>query len=230
MLYSISENKTASAETFTQAQTPVKSNLPVSVTLRKQLNVKQSKHEYKVIYGCIKIDNALVLTELNKTRLIICNADSTDIHHFPLPKNPNYITKIDSITVAVSCYELSIQDTTILIVNISTGSVISRFSTCGDCRGISYNDDNMYVVIRSMIKVMDLTGKVKRSIPLPLDDIRDISVNGDRLVCIKYTSVYCCSLDGKLIWEFENYDLQDLRRVTTDAEGMCMQLMGRQTL
>ncbi|CAG2236056.1 unnamed protein product [Mytilus edulis] len=212
----LNENTTTTEDSFTQAQTPVKYNLPVSVILRKQINIKKSTHENLSISSCIKTGNTLVFTDYNNNRLIICNSDGTDIHHIPLSYTPRYITEIDSNTVAVSCRFNS----TILIINISTRSVTSTINTSGLCYGISYNDNNLYVVIdRSIIHVMDLTGKVIRTIPLPTDDIYDITVDRDRLVCIDTTSIYCCSLDGKLMWKFKMDEFQDLRRVTTDNEG-----------
>ncbi|CAC5407290.1 TN [Mytilus coruscus] len=143
--------------------------------------------------------------------------DGTDIHHIPLSYKPYHMTEINSNTVAVSC----IFDRTILIINISTRSVTSTINTSGTCRGISYNDNNLYFVIdRSIIRVMDLTGEVIRTIPLPSDrSITNITVDRDRLVCRERTLIYCCSLDGKLMWEFKKDKFQDLRCVITDDEG-----------
>ncbi|XP_071147414.1 uncharacterized protein [Mytilus edulis] len=168
------------------------------------------------IDSCIQIGNTLVFTDSNNKRLIICNSDGTDIHYIPLSYQPYYITEIDSNTVAVSCRH----NNTILIINISTRSISSTINTSGLCYGISYNDNNLYVVIDwRIIHVMDLTGKVLRTIPLPTDDIFDITVHRDRLVCRERTSTYCCSLDGKVMWKFKMNGFQDLTRVTTDDEG-----------
>ncbi|CAC5426081.1 unnamed protein product [Mytilus coruscus] len=186
----LTENKPNKEEEFTQDQESVKTNLPVSVTLRQQFNIKQSKNEYLYITSCIKIGNTLVFTDRFNNRLIICNSDGTDIHHIPLSYEPRYMTVVNINTVAVSCRT----DRTILIINISTDSVTSTINTGGRCLGISYNDNNLYVVIDgSIIHVMDLTGKVIRIIPLPSYRIHDITVDRDRLVCIDYTSIYCCS-------------------------------------
>ncbi|CAG2223185.1 unnamed protein product [Mytilus edulis] len=212
----ISENEPIKEETFTHDQASDKNNLPVSLNLRKQFNIKQSTDEYLVITSCIKTGNTLVFTDFLNDRLIISNSDGTDIHHIPLSYKPWCITEIDSNTVAVSCR----YDRTILIIDISTRSITSTLKTSGYCEGISYNDNNLYVVIdNSIIHVMDLTGKVIRTIPLPSNDIRDITVDRDRLVCIDKTSIYCCSLDGKVIWQFEMDEFQDLTCVTTDNEG-----------
>ncbi|XP_076085121.1 uncharacterized protein LOC143055949 isoform X2 [Mytilus galloprovincialis] len=211
-----SENTTTTEDSFTQAQTPVKYNLPISVTLRQQLNIKKSENESLYIYNCLKTGNTLVFTDNENERLIICNSDGTNIHHIPLSDKPYYMTVVSSNTVAVSC----ILGKTILIINISTRSVTSTINTRGDCRGISYNDNNLYVVIdRSIIHVMNLQGKVNRTIPLPSDDIYDITIDKDKLVCIYEKSIYCCSLDGTLNWKFKKDEFQDLNRVTTDNEG-----------
>ncbi|XP_071144934.1 uncharacterized protein [Mytilus edulis] len=211
-----SKENTTTEELFTQAQTPVKYNLPVSVSLRQQFNQQKSDYEYLVISSCIKTGNTLVFTDCHNDRLIICHVDGTDIHHIPLSYKPLYIKVIDSNTVAVSC----IYDRTMLIINISTRSITSTINTSHSYGGISYNDNNLYVVINTrIIHVIDLTGKVIRTIPAPSDDIYDITVDRDRLVCIGNASIYCCSLDGKLMWEFKNDKFQDLTRVTTDNEG-----------
>ncbi|CAC5385844.1 unnamed protein product [Mytilus coruscus] len=202
-------------EEFAPDQTSVKTNPPVSVTLRQQFNIKKSENENPIIFSCIKIGNTLVFTDCDNNRLIICNSDGTDIHHIPLSYRPYHMTVVNSNSVAVSY-----SDRTILIINISTGSVTSTINTSGYCYGISYNDNNLYVVTdRSIIHVMDLRGKVIRTIPLPSYRITDITVDRDRLVCIGYTSIYCCSLDGKLIWKFEKDKFQDLDGVTTDNDG-----------
>ncbi|XP_052097337.1 uncharacterized protein LOC127732313 [Mytilus californianus] len=212
----IPKNEPNKEEAFTQDQTSVKTNLPVSVTLRQQFNIKKSKNKNPTIFSCTKIDNTLVFTDYRNNRLIICNSDGTYIHHIHLSYQPFYMTVVNINTVAVSCGHAR----TILIINISTGSVTSTINTSDNCYGISYNDNNLYVVIdRSIIHVMDLTGKVIRTIPAPSYDIWDITVDRDRLVCIDDSSIYCCSLDGKLIWNFKKDKFQDLRAVTTDDEG-----------
>ncbi|XP_071147130.1 uncharacterized protein [Mytilus edulis] len=199
-----------------QDQTSVKTNLPVSVTLRQQLNIKNSKNQNPMISSCIKIGNTLVFDDYLNEQLIICNSDGSDIDHISLSYEPRYITEIDSNTVAVSCI-----DCIILIINISTRSVTSTISKTRDnCWGISYNDTNLYVIIdKRTIHVIDLTGKVIRTIRVPPSLINDITVDRDRLVCKNNSTIYCCSLEGKLMWKFKKVKFRDLRGVTTDNEG-----------
>lgn len=203
--------------------------------MRKQLNIKRDDQSQN-IYSCIKIGNTLLFTDYINKRLIICNADGTDIHYIRLSYSPYAITKVDSNTVAVSC-----QSIIIFIINISTGSVTNEINTSRDCFGISYNDINLYVVIdRRLMYVMDLlceekrtlhlpskhivditvdkTCDEKRTIPLPSEHIVDITVDKNRMVIIERQSIYCCSLDGTQIWKTKKDNLKDLHSVTTDDE------------
>lgn len=174
------------------------------------MNVKPSSLD------CIKIDEKLVFADCDNKQLTICNYDGTKIHHIRLPYYPWQITQIDNNTVAVSCTD----DKTILITNISNCSVDSEIKTNESCWGISYNDNKLYVNIgKRIMDVMDLNGQVIRSVPLPSEGISDITVEKDRFVCSDLKSVFCCSLDGKVLWEFKNEKYEKLRRVTTDDEG-----------
>lgn len=67
--------------------------------------------------------------------------------------------------------------------------------------------------------MMDLTGKVTRTIPLPSYSTYYITVINGKLICIDSTSIYCCSLGGKQLWKFEERKYKDLRGLTTDGEG-----------
>ncbi|CAG2209328.1 unnamed protein product [Mytilus edulis] len=209
------ENITPIEEAFTKAQTAVKYNIHVSATLRKQLNLKELWENIVQPMSCLKIGNTLVFVDIFNRQLKICYSDSTVIRQFCLHFTPRYITEIDSSTVAVSCDEM-----TILIMNISSGSVIRTFNIDAFCWGISYHDNNLYVVMdESIIQVMDLTGKVIRTIPKPSGCIHDITVDRNRIVCIDVTSIYCCSLDGDHKWKFKKEKYHDFGRVTTDNEG-----------
>lgn len=189
----------------------------MSVYLRE--NIRLNEKECRQITDCSRIGTRLVFTDCS-FGLFICNTDTTDVHYIPLKSfRPYYITEVDSNTAAVSC---SIKNT-ILIINISTGSVTGTIETSSCCYGLSYDEDKLYVVVGcGNICVMDLTGKVIRKILLPLDtytNITDITVYRDKFVCIDRTSIYCCSLDGKEMWKFENFGYGELRRVTADSEG-----------
>lgn len=172
------------------------------------------------MWTCVKIGNKLVFADFNVDRLIVCNANGTDMVHIALSHRPWYLTEVDSNTVAISCTN----DSIILILYLSTQKVVGTINSSGHCYGISYYDDFLYVDIDgSKIQVMDLTGTVLRTIPLPSyddmsDKIYEITVERDKFVGANSSAIYCCSLYGKLIWSFKN-EFDTLRCVTTDYEG-----------
>ncbi|CAC5361535.1 unnamed protein product [Mytilus coruscus] len=201
-------------DAYAQAQSPITYNLPISVTLRKQLDISSQTKEGQSIEDCIKIGNKLVFTDSEYNRLIICSVDGTDFHCIPLPHSPRYITEISTKTVAVSCSERCI-----LIINIYLCFISRTINITGHCSEISFNDKNMYVIISRILQVINKSGNIKRTIPLPSDSILYITVHRDKLVCIDRTAIYCCYLDGTLVWKFENERYQNLQRLTTDDEG-----------
>lgn len=166
--------------------------------------------------------NKLVFAEFNTDRLIVCNANGTDLDHISLSNRPWYLTKVDSNTLAISCTS----DSIVLILHISARNDVRTINTSGHCYGISYDNNNLFVDIDgSEIQVIDLTGIVIHTIPLPSDDdmsdkIYEITVdsNRDRFVGLNSRGIYCCSLDGTLKWKFKN-QFETLRCVTTDDEG-----------
>ncbi|CAC5403197.1 unnamed protein product [Mytilus coruscus] len=211
------ENISTIRETFTQAQTPVPCNLPVSVTLRQKVNIEWPEKIDREFLNCIKLGNKLVLLASNTRFLNICNVDGTDAHHIPLPYTPWYITEVDHNTLAVSCT----RDKVILIIDISTGYVTGTIKLRNYCYGISYDNEYLYVVIdRKIIHVMNMTGNLIRTITSPSVSSIDITVHKDRYVCINLSSINCYYLDGKLKWKFENGKFENnFHSVTVDEKG-----------
>ncbi|XP_052083006.1 uncharacterized protein LOC127720461 isoform X2 [Mytilus californianus] len=207
------ENIVTKEESFTQAQTAIGDNIHVSATLRKHVDIKSKENTSQNIKDCIKIGNMLLFTEDSENQLIIYNADGTLERTFHLDYKPWYLAEINRNTVAVSCPSAK----TVLIINIYTGSVSDKIKLEKYCFGISYND-YLYVVVEfESLYVMDLAGEVIRTIDLV--HICHITVHKNMLVYIDNTSISCLSLDGKVIWKFENDKYKRLRRVTTDDEG-----------
>ncbi|XP_076103272.1 uncharacterized protein LOC143072293 isoform X2 [Mytilus galloprovincialis] len=208
----------APGASFTQAQAAVGDDIPVSATFRKHVDIKSKENKSQDIKDCIKIGNMLLFTEQDKNQLIIYNADGTLERTFHLDYKPWFLTEINRNTVAVSCTSAK----TVLIINIDTGSVNDKIRTKDFCFGISYND-YLYVMVgssnkKSLLCVMDLAGKVIRT----LESVHSchITVHKNMLVCIEDNKlIRCFSLDGKVIWEFQEDIYKRLRRVTTDNEG-----------
>lgn len=214
MLFSFSENipiKKEAWNMWNRAQVPV---LPrrVAVILSREFKIDC----YEIV-DCAKVGNRLVFTgESPDARLIICEEDGRVVHFMSLDYRPLYVTEVDSNTVAVSCT----LDRTILIIDVSTGSITSSIKTSDVCDGIAYADNCLYVVIEgSTIQEMDLTGTITRTIRLPVYSITSISMLGNKVVCIDGMTTFCFSLYGELIWEISRPGYNDLHRITTDDDG-----------
>ncbi|XP_052102905.1 uncharacterized protein LOC127736408 [Mytilus californianus] len=202
-------------EAFAQAQTPAINNLPVSITFRQELDISFSKNNYRCIHECIKIGKKIVFTDHSyKKRVIICDVDGANVQLFPLSYAPCYITEVDTNTVAVSCSYNKI----ILIVNLTTGSITSTIKTSDFCWGISYDGNNLYALVGKLLKVINMTGNVIHTILLPSVRTCGIAIHKNRLICIDKAAIYCCSLDGKLMWKFQNDKYRNLYHVTIDDD------------
>ncbi|VDI09079.1 Hypothetical predicted protein, partial [Mytilus galloprovincialis] len=199
-------------EPFTLELTSVKINLPVSVTVRQKIHIETSDIKNSRISSFTKIGNKFVCTNTTNKRLIIISTSSGIVEYFiTLPYSPYKVIAVSSdVVVAVLCKKK------ILTINISTSKML-KF-TIG-CKAISHDGNNLYVVIKSKILVIDETQIVRSTIPSPSDRIHDITVDLNRLVCIDLTSIYCCSLDGAIIWKLKLNKYLYLRSVTTDNVG-----------
>ncbi|CAG2195038.1 unnamed protein product [Mytilus edulis] len=183
------ENKVTNEVSSTHAQVAV-----FSATLRKHINIKSKENKSQDFKDCIKIGNLLLFTEQDKHQLIIYNADGTLERTFHLDYKPWYLTEINRNTVAVSCPSAK----TVLIINIDTGSVNDKIRTKDFCFGISYND-YLYVMVdlvtkKSLLCVMDLAGKVIRTLELHVVHSCHITVHKDMLICIDKNELIRCFL------------------------------------
>lgn len=146
----------------------------------------------------------------------ICNANGTYHSFIPLPYRCYYITEVDKNTVAVSCSYNNI----ILMIDIYRETFRDLIKTSNYCYGMSYQDSKLYIAIESKgIQVFNFNGDVLHTIVLPSVYINDITVNSNSVVGINERSVFCASLDGKLLWTFENVKYISFRHVTADNYG-----------
>lgn len=210
-----SEINSATEKSNTRAQTPVTYNLPVSCTLRKQYIIKSSRDSYQYITNCTTIDKKLVFTNSTNNRLVVVDADCRSVRYMPLYHVPEYITKIGSTTVGVSCTT----DNVILLIDISTYSIVHTVNTSGHCYGISYNNNHLYVIIGKTPTVMNLAGKVKRTLPSISHKIKHIIASRKYLICTNSTTIFYFSMKGSVIWMFKYEKYKTFRGITTDQKG-----------
>lgn len=184
--------------TYQEAQIPVaRQDLPVFVVLNKRIDL--STDEKQSFPDCVLLENKLVFTDINNTRLVIFNEDDSDISYISLSYKPWGITGVSSDIVAVSYPWVRI----IQIINVCTRSVKFQQNYRNECWGLSYYEHLLYFVSSSSIlKICDIKGKMKDKFRLPSFDVSYVSVCDDRLFCTDRDTLYCCDLLGAIIWEF----------------------------
>ncbi|CAC5422332.1 unnamed protein product [Mytilus coruscus] len=197
------------------AQIPVaRQDLPVFVVLNKRINL--SADEKQSFPDCVLLENKLVFTDINNTRLVIFNEDDSDISYISLSYKPWGITGVSSDIVAVSYPWVRI----IQIINICTGSVKFQQNYRNECWGLSYYEHLLYFISSSAIlKICDIKGNMKDKFRLPSCDVSYVTVSDDRLFCTDRDILYCCDMLGSIIWEFKVERLKGLHGVTVDGTG-----------
>ncbi|CAG2186053.1 unnamed protein product [Mytilus edulis] len=70
---------------------------------------------------------------------------------------------------------------------------------------------------QSKSEACDLKGNVEGSYRLPSCDVSFVTVDDGRLFCTDRDILYCCDLNGAVIWEFRNEKLTGLHGVTVDG-------------
>ncbi|VDI73865.1 Hypothetical predicted protein [Mytilus galloprovincialis] len=115
---------------------------------------------------------------------------------------PFHLTLIDGNRFAVT-YAFNDK---IEIINLSTTHV-QTITLEKYCHGISYTDGKLYVMESTIgIVVLDLTGKILKTVPLDTEHLCNIATSRDR---IYYTNehkntIHRLSLTGQVIWEYHN--------------------------
>ncbi|VDI57014.1 Hypothetical predicted protein [Mytilus galloprovincialis] len=105
------------------------------------------------------------------------------------------------------------------IININTEKIWKRIKTIDSCFKISHENGLIYAAIKdTMIKVMNMAGNVIRSFSSPSFFISFIKVDKERLFLTDYHDniLYCCNLQGQVMWKFQGKELKELHGVTTD--------------
>ncbi|CAC5419161.1 unnamed protein product [Mytilus coruscus] len=84
---------------------------------------------------------------------------------------------------------------------------VQTITTKNECRGISYQDHQLFVVMNEIgIVVLDLSGKILNTLAIDSPNVYNIATAKDR---IYYTNeqektVHCLSLTGHDIWVYQN--------------------------
>ncbi|VDI36578.1 Hypothetical predicted protein [Mytilus galloprovincialis] len=171
----------------------------------------QLKHKFKLkkerrssILSCLILPNGhmLIVNTHGKGCIMEFNDQGQYLRNIPCSDNPFYITRIDSDSFAAT----HISSRNISIINLYSPDVI-KIPVEHDCRGISYQDGKLYVVLTGGkgIVVLDLSGKVLNRIKYDTGNTWVIETTKNRIYTNGLDVIECFSLTGKGIWwHYEN--------------------------
>lgn len=174
----------------------------------------QLKHKFRMeierrslIPSCLILpnDNKLIVNTHGKGCVMELNEQGQYLRNIPCSDNPFYITLIDSDRIAVT----HISSRHLSIISLYSTDVI-KIPVEHDCRGISYQDGKLYVVLTSGkgIVVLDLSGKVLNKISFNTGNTWVIETYKNKMYIDSNDSVECFSLKGESIygiyWHSEN--------------------------
>lgn len=168
---------------------------------------------------CIITNDQLVFTNFKHNSLLIHGINGCKQREIKLFSQPKFISVINDNIVAVSYNKACIE-----IINISTEKVTSRIVTRGIATGISYKEENMYVVFEyRKMDVMEMTAKkIVYSV-----NSRSQSASTRLLTdsgCLFRTNIsndalFGCYSFGSDKWGFTDDKMSDIFGVTTDGSG-----------
>ncbi|CAG2250719.1 unnamed protein product [Mytilus edulis] len=159
------------------------------------------------IPSCLILSNGHMLIVKTHGKRCIMEFDEQGqyLRNISCSDNPFYITLIDSDRIAVT----HISSRNISIISLYSADVI-KIPVEHDCRGISYKDGKLYVVLTSGkgIVVLDLSGKVLNKIEYDTGNTWVIATYKNKMYIAGNDTVKCFSLKGESIngiyWHSEN--------------------------
>lgn len=199
-------------------------HLPVTVKLLRKIDTKGNwltRLFFKVeedlkIFDCAIVDKLIVFVCSDK-KLIIYNEDGS------YKKDINRTVQIQSISVMNDTdIAVSYNREFIEIININTEQKKNTFKTRGNASAIFYQHELLYVVIDlKKIDVINLRGEITQSFAFPSQTVWNLGMDTDRLFFTETVPniLYCCDLNGKVLWKFTCHNMIGPCGVTTDWNG-----------
>ncbi|XP_063427072.1 uncharacterized protein LOC134710619 [Mytilus trossulus] len=202
-----------------QAQIQVPTSRSVDNTklkLQTKFKIEQKGREM-YITGCAILANGNLLFADNAGKNVIMeyNGDGILIRDIPVSAKPWDMTVIDTDKIAVSYNTLKY----IEIKDLKKMAVLQKVKFKKNCRGISYSDGKIYVVVYDAgVAVLDMEGTVLNKIKCAMS-VYNITTIKER---IYYTvpdsnTVKCCSTAGNSIWNFIDESLTAPGSIVTDS-------------
>ncbi|VDI63521.1 Hypothetical predicted protein [Mytilus galloprovincialis] len=199
-----------------QAQIQVQTRRSVHNTellLRKQFIIVQ-KGKTMNILGCAILANGNSLFAV-KNLLMEYNKDGIFVRDIPVSEEPWDLTVIDTDQIAVSYKYLNY----IEVIDLKKMAVLNTMTLKNNCRGISYSDGKIYVVVDgSGIEVLDMEGTILNTIKCDKNAFHIATIDD----IIYYTApmsntVHCCNTAGNRIWNFKDRSLSTPGGIASDS-------------
>lgn len=162
----------------------------------------------------------IIFTDRENKRFIVTSIDGDHLHNMDVTGRPWGTANIDDTRVVVTFPYIG--SGYLEILDISNNKVEKAINIGGLCRGVSYSNGLIYVVVYGKgIKVVNMDGNVKTDIPVNVNGVFHMEVNGERMY---YTdewthTLHCRDLEGKEMWSFTDDRLKELQGITTDENG-----------
>ncbi|VDI30300.1 Hypothetical predicted protein [Mytilus galloprovincialis] len=184
--------------------------------LRKKFEIEQKGLEI-YITGCaiLASGNLLFADNAEKNVLMEYNVDGRFIRDIPVSGRPWDLTVIDTHQIAVSYHALNY----IEITDLKKIKVMKTVTLKNNCRGISYCNEKVYVMVKNEgIVVLDMEGTILKIIKCDMNTFNIATVD-DR---IYYTApmsntVHCYTTAGNRIWNFQDKSLTRPGGIATDS-------------
>ncbi|XP_071160866.1 E3 ubiquitin/ISG15 ligase TRIM25-like [Mytilus edulis] len=207
-----------------QIQVPTKQQVPTrrsidstKLKLRKKFKIEQKGREM-YIAGCAILANGNLLFADNKGHSVLMeyNEEGHFIRDIPVSAQPWDMTVIDTDQIAVSYFLEYIE-----VIDLKKMAVLKTVKFKNNCRGISYSDGKIYVVVYDVgIVVLDMEGTILNTIKCDMS-VYNITTIKERLYYTVPTSntVYCCttSTTRNNIWNLNDRSLNAPGGITTDS-------------
>ncbi|CAG2187122.1 unnamed protein product [Mytilus edulis] len=169
------------------------------------------------ITGCAILANSNLLFAVKtcKNVLMEYNKDGLFVRDIPVSGEPWDLTVIDTDQIAVSYNDLNY----IEVIDIKKMVVLNTMTLKYNCRGISYSDGKIYVVVDGRrIVVLDMEGTKLNTIKCDMNAFHIATID-DR---IYYTApisntVKCYTTGGNRIWNFKDKSLTTPGGIATDS-------------
>lgn len=162
----------------------------------------------------------IIFTDRENKRFIVTSLDGDHLHNMDVTGRPWGIANIDEARVVVTFPYIG--SGYLEILDISNNKVEKAINIGGLCRGVSYNNGLIYVVVYGKgIQVVDMDGNVKTDIPVSVNGVFHMEASGERMY---YTdewthTLHCRDLEGNEMWSFNDDRLKEPQGITTDENG-----------